>query len=208
MELLPCGHISHSPDEERNWASPGFKAESDRQKALCQTLITELKKRGKLVLGTYPPVPHTYETVHIYEAKQHFALLKRRLPRPNYLEQVTIYEQALRDYFGLPPCRRVQTLPLLPAKIPRLLQASDLPTPRTGGRQPSRTIQERNARITELVKAKSTHLVICRTLDRENWPIPPSWRRDGIQTWRQAYNQRPELLHPLISKAYTRKILS
>jgi len=208
MELLPCGHNQHSEAEERRWASTEFQKETERRKTLCKTLFDELKKKGKLNLGPYPPIPHSYENAHIYETKQHFDQLKKRLLRPEYLKQVAVYERAHRGYFDLPSCRRVKTLPLLPATISNLLKPSDLPTPRTGGRHPSQTIQQRDSRIAELVKAQSTHRHICLTLDAEKCPVPPQWRKDNIQTWRQAYQWVRNRAHSLISKASTKKVLS
>lgn len=208
MELLPCGHYQHSEAEEKGWASTEFQKAVERQKTLCKTLFDALKKKGKLNLGPYPPVPFSYETQHIYETKQHFGLLRKRLPRPEYLEQVEVYERAHRDCFDLPPCRRGKTVPLLPSTIPGLLKPSDLPTPRTGGRHPSQSIQQRNSRIAELVKAGNSHLNICLTLDGEKYSVPGSWRNHGFQTWRQAYRQNPDLVHSLISKASTKKLQS
>lgn len=207
MDLLPCGHTQHSEAEERRWASTEFQRGTDRQKTLCRTLFDELKKKGKLNLGPYPPVPNSYETQHIYETKQHFGLLRKRLPRPEYLKQVDVYERAHRDYFELPPCRQGKTLPLLPATIRDLLKPSDFSTPRTGGRHPSQNVQQRNSRIAELVKGGDSHLNICLAMDKERWSVPPSWRELSIQTWRQAYKQKADLVHSLISKISTRKIL-
>jgi hypothetical protein len=211
MDLLPCGHISHSESEERYWASPEFEALVKRQKKLCEGLFHELKKTGKLNLGPFPPVPYTYETLRIYETKQHFDLLKKRLPRPKYLKQVAVYERAHRAHFNLPPCQRGgglsgETLPLIPAQVPGLLQPSDLPTPRTGGRRPSRGVLERNARIAELKRAGQSHRQICSILDQEHYAVPASWRKQGVQTWRQGYARIQDRVHSLISKASTKKL--
>ncbi len=204
MEQLPCGHISHSQDEEQRWASPEFEAETQRRKGLLQTLVTELKKKGRLDPGPYPPYPDTYETRRIYEVKQHFAYLKKRLPRPKYLKQIAIYQRSFRDFLAQPPCRRDQGVPLLPSKIPGLLQPSEIPTPRTGGLRPSQAIRQRNARITELVREGNSNQAICATLDREKCSVSSNWRKQSIQTWRQAYRHKRDSVHSLISKIATK----
>lgn len=165
---LLCGvHTSHSAAEEQRWASLDFQAETERQQKLFPSLIAYLKQKGKISPGPYPPVPHSYNNQRIYEVKQHFALLRRRIPRDKYLEQVSIYERALNGFLAYPPCRRdLKGFPLLPMKIVGLVQIADLPTPRFGGRHVSRTVQDRNLRIAELVKADNTHLNICLILDK------------------------------------------
>jgi len=205
VKTLPCGHISHSQNEEGRWASTEFKAETQRQKALCDDLVEQLKNKGSLAPGPYPPYPYTNETVRIYEVKQHFSRLKRSLPRRTYLLQVSIYEQALHKFFDLPPCRRDQSPPILPSKVKDLLQPSDLLTPRTGGRSPSQTIRQRNARIAELVRQRMRHQVICRSLDDEKWSVPQSWKLQEIHTWKQAYKLNRPSVHSLISKIATKR---
>lgn len=204
--LLPCGHYPHRPEDEQRWTSPVFKAETQRQRELFQRLIEKLKRKGKLDPGPYPPYPSTYETGRIYEVKQHFALLKRRLSRSAYLEQVARYEQALRDFLTLPPCRREnRAIPLLPSRILGLLQPADLPTPRTGVRRPSKAIRNRNARIAELKQTGTNYRVICEFLDEDKFPVPPSWRRKDYQTWKQACKNIPGLVQALFSKITTKR---
>ena len=136
-----------------------------------------MQKKGPLNPGKYPPNPHTWESERIYEAKQHFLLLQRRLQRADYLAQVALYEKALCDFFALPPCWRVDKgLPLSPSSSPGLLQYADVPTPKTGGRPASSVIQERNARIEELKQEGRSHNEICRILDAENFPLPHPWK--------------------------------
>jgi len=61
MDFLPCGHISHSADEERRWASSEFASETKRQKGVATKLVAELKRRGPITLGPYPPIPNNYD---------------------------------------------------------------------------------------------------------------------------------------------------
>ena len=206
---LPCGvHTSHSAVEEKRWASPKFQEETQRQAALSTKLVNELKKKGRVNPGQFPPFPYTYENLRIYEVKQHFSFLKKRLQRQDYLKQVEIYEKAWSDYLLRPPCRRLSDLPLIPSQVPHLTPVGGLTTPRTGGRHVSRTVQDRNFRIAELVKVNNTHLNICLTLDKEKWAVPLNWRKNSAQTWRKAYKDMSGSVHSLISKAATRKLSS
>lgn len=183
--------------------SQDFLAETERQHTLFRNLIADLKKKGKINPRPYPPIPHSWEAERLYEVKQHFALLRKRFPRDKYLEQVSIYERALNELLAYPPCRRdLKGFPLIPQQIAELTQIDNLPTPRNGGRSPSQKIQARNQRIVELKKSGTPHQSICKTLDKETFAVPPTWREKlGIQTWRQAYAMHRNSVHSLISKA-------
>src|SRR5207247_4636780 len=137
MDLLPCGHISHSEAEEQRWISLAFDAETQRQRALCEKLLDDLRKK-KVDPGPYRPYPNTYEGQRIYDIRQHFALLQRRLRQEKYLAQVEHYERALNEILAQPPCRRdLVGVPLVPSRVPGILRQADLATPRTGGRRQS-----------------------------------------------------------------------
>ena len=201
--LLSCGvHTSHSPAEEKRWILTEFCTETERQQKLFPSLIAYLKRKALITPGPYPPVPNTWNTQRIYEAKQHFAFLRNRLPRNKYLEQVAIYERSLADFLALPPCGRdLRGFPLLPSTIAGSIQVADLPTPRNGGVQRDPYVQRRNSRIAELKKANIDYPGICQTLDKEKIPVPQKWREGGIQTWRQAYEHRRESVQTMFSKA-------
>lgn len=199
MGTLPCGHLSHSQNEEQRWASPEFQAETRRWKHLLRTLDAQLRDRTRLNPGPYPPWPDTYENRRIYEVKQHFDRLKRRVSPREYFNQVSLWEQANREFLDQPPCLRDRGFPLIPAQVPDLLKPTNLTVPRTGGRRRSRKIQERNVRIAELRKAGNDASAICRLLDAKGWAVPDNWRREGVATWRQAYRRKTDHVHKLFS---------
>jgi hypothetical protein len=177
---------------------------TQERRDLARKIVADLRQ-GRL---TPAPYPDTMQNDRINALKIHFRRLKRQLSRSEYFEQVAIYEKALNDLLSLPPCRRDRSFPLDYTEVKEIIQRPDLLTPRTGGRPPQRSVQERNARIAELVKAKNSHLNICLTLDKEKYSIPATWRKDGINTWRQAYLRNRNSVHSLISKAATKKLTS
>ena len=148
--------------------------------------------------------PHTNDSERLYTAKQHFLIHKRQLPRDQYLAQVDCYDRVHKDFFALPPCRLVLTVPLLPSKVPGLLGPEDLTTPRTGGRRGSRQIHERNEHIVKLKQAGCSHKNICRDLDQKKFPTPDEWRAKEIYTWQAAYATDPQPVHKLMSTAKDR----
>ena len=86
--LLSCGvHTSHSPVEEKRWTSTEFCTETERQQKLFPSLIAYLKRKALITPGLYPPVPNTWNTQRIYEAKQHFAFLRTDSPAINILSR-------------------------------------------------------------------------------------------------------------------------
>ncbi len=203
-KLLPCGHISHHEQNEKRWASAEFLAKTQESRDLARKIIADLKK-GSLRPAPYPD---TMQNDIINALKAHFSRLKKQLSPSAYLEQVAIYEKALSDLLSLPACRRDNRgFPLDYTEVVELIQRPDLLTPRTGGRQPMPTVQQRNARIAELVKAGNTHLNVCLTLNKEKYSVPSPWRGEGILTWKQAYAQKGGSVHSLISKVATKKAL-
>jgi hypothetical protein len=203
MEFLPCGHVAHSLSDELLWVSPAFKSKIAEWTNLRETLITELKKKGRLDPGSFPH--DSYRSQLIYGVKADFANLRKRLPREEYLQRVNIYDRELQDFLARPSCQlEIPSFPLDPQGIPGVRLQSDV-LPRTGGRPPDKTIQKRNKRIAELTR-ECKNAQICVVLDKEKWSVPLAWRQEGIATWRQAY-ARPAIrgnVHTLISKIATR----
>jgi len=201
---LPCGHDSHPDALEEMWASPEFAKRTAKQKNRLTQLITAIRGKRALSPGRYPPFPRTSENEREHEVRQYFRTLKRQLGprlRSEYLAYVDRFEAANHYFLGLRPCRREgKIMPLHPSEIDGLLRPEELTTPRTGGRRPSSTVQERNALIREL-RPTNKDREVCRILDDRKVPIDnKSWRRQDITTWRQAFASKKNAVQVLFSR--------
>jgi hypothetical protein len=191
--------------------SAAFRVALEEKQALVHQLRTELEKRSPLLVDPFVPDLQTPGSFHILEVKRYFAVVKRRLPRTQYLDQVQRYITALQAFFTLPLCWQGENecqrgFPFLPQQIAGLLRSEDLRTPRTGGRAPSPTVQGRKARIVELKQQGVSTKEICACLDSEHYPLPDGWRQalDLVSgTWKCAYqhSRGRQRIQELFSKA-------